>query len=165
MKSGSYFRGFTLLELLVVIAIIGILSGIILASLNTSRDKAKVAAAKEEMYQIARAAEAARAVSGKIYLKDITGSTWTCGSGSGCIASQLSTSLQNIVTIAGTYNNLNTISTDPWGNVYSLDENEGENSATNCTRDALTAVGHLTYRFEYGSAYCMANPVGTSGFQ
>ena len=47
--NNTYKRGFTLIELLVVIAIIGILASVVLASLNTARDKGADAAVKSNL--------------------------------------------------------------------------------------------------------------------
>ncbi|VAW32050.1 hypothetical protein MNBD_CPR01-601 [hydrothermal vent metagenome] len=51
-KKSSAQRGFTLIELLVVIAIIGILSSVVLASLNTARKKGNDAAVKSNLATI-----------------------------------------------------------------------------------------------------------------
>lgn len=50
-------RGFTLIELLVVIAIIGILSSVVLASLNSAREKSRDARRQTDLQQISLALE------------------------------------------------------------------------------------------------------------
>ncbi len=69
----KYQKGFTLIELLVVIAIIGILSSVVLASLNSARAKGANAAVKSEL--------ASMRAQGELYYSSQTPNSYTglCG--------------------------------------------------------------------------------------
>ncbi|MEI7513115.1 MAG: type II secretion system protein [bacterium] len=64
----KYTKGFTLIELLVVIAIIGILSSVVLASLNTARNKGKDAKFQSEVAGMRAATEMVYSDNGSSYL-------------------------------------------------------------------------------------------------
>ncbi len=81
-KNYKRVRGFTLIELLVVIAIIGLLSSVVLASLNTARGKAKDAATLSDIKQITLALHFARDSSSNDRFPGTAGA-WQCMKSSG----------------------------------------------------------------------------------
>ena len=84
-------KGFTLIELLVVISIIGLLSSIVLASLNTTRVRASDAAIKENLRGIIASSEIEYSTLGYLYnttgslINSTTCSTLTSGTTNGTI--------------------------------------------------------------------------------
>ncbi len=77
--------GFTLIELLVVISIIGLLSSIVLTSVNSARSKARNVRERADVNQIIKALELARSNSptDQYPLSASSGAGWSCLKASG----------------------------------------------------------------------------------
>lgn len=126
LESSRYKKSFTLIELLVVIAIIGILAGIILTSVNSAREKAKIAKARSTVRQIRTAIafleDDANEWPGHKTIEDIE---------SGAIGNEiwdlnvpeagLVQTDGNFTNWAGPYISAGFIPLDPWGNNYFFD--------------------------------------------
>jgi prepilin-type N-terminal cleavage/methylation domain-containing protein len=88
MKLHSDARGFTLIELLVVIAIIGLLSAIVLASLNVARNKGYDSTRESNLRQVQTAIEAYYSDNGVYPLANGNDNANGNGSGNYGLASQ-----------------------------------------------------------------------------
>lgn len=129
--TNTKINGFTIVELLIVIVVIAILAAISIVAFRGIQDRAKVSKANSDLATLTKAISIGRINTNKT-LRDITGSDCTACNGT----TGYNTALTNIAQASGT--NLNQLrSGDPWGNLYQLDENEGENPGTPCVNDLL----------------------------
>ena len=87
----GHMKGFTLIELLVVIAIIGILSSVVLASLNTARNKGADASIKSNLAGTRAQAELFYDANSNAYLTGTAG-----GTGDVCSSTALQNSVKGI---------------------------------------------------------------------
>lgn len=165
-------KGFTLIELLVVVAIIGILSSIILSSLGSARDKAKIAKAKSDLRQISNAMYLLADDTGKwpngcpagewenpeVYLDDpwaglssIISSPGAPSMGSGYTRYSCSWTATDLANWKGPYMN---VPLDPWGNRYLFDPDY-------CSEDGNAVVAIVSFGpdgiEQYKSAACGLN--------
>jgi prepilin-type N-terminal cleavage/methylation domain-containing protein len=133
-------RGFTIVELLIVIVVIGILAAITIVAYNGMQERSRVARANSDIDMLVKAIQIARLNAGTT-LMGVTGSGCTrCGG----TQAAYNTTIDKIGTAANM--NLSSLKdNDPWGNMYVIDENEGEQVATPCVRDGLSIANAGTH--------------------
>ena len=132
--------GFTIVELLIVIVVIGILAAISIVAYNGVQERARVTRANSDMSTLVRAINVARVNTDKT-LMGVTSSGCTRCAGT---QAAYDLTLDRIGVAAGT--NLSALKAgDPWGNMYLIDENEGESAVTPCVTDGLSVVSAASH--------------------
>jgi prepilin-type N-terminal cleavage/methylation domain-containing protein len=122
-------KGFTLIELLVVIAIIGVLSSVVLASVNSARQKSLRTAQIKKMQEVGKIFYQTKLESGK-NLSDFSGVA------PGLV--DLNKILSNVGVNSSSYSQF---MTDVWGRPMGIDPNEGEGGAADCRSDVIYSSG------------------------
>lgn len=155
MNNKTTKRGFTLIELLVVIAIIGLLSSIVLASLNTARSKARDAKRIADLRQLKTALELYYDTNNAYPIcrafSPWNGTNWGNGSAS-CLYTALvpnyipSLPIDPINREGGTGNYLGDNATTDQGYVYDSTTGQAYVAGTNLERSGTTANELGNYR-------------------
>lgn len=139
-KSYKRQTGFTIVELLIVIVVIAILASISVVAFTGIQEKSKVSRANEDLVTLVKAMQIARLNTDKT-LMGVTQSGCTRCSGT---QAAYDLTLDRIGAASNT--NLSALKAgDPWGNMYVIDENEGESATTPCVRDGLSVTNAGTH--------------------